>query len=370
MKRSVLSLAWLFLGILAVAAVFMTLGKRESVTNPRLDSYAPSGLSAFGELLRSNGYQVRSTASPIPDLGKDDIAVVCLREDRDSLIGGEASGINRRLSDFAEHGGRLVLLPFDSTFDQSNGSIGQVSVRNTVSGAQAQLMMRHPDYSEPTRFLPGELTSTSIWEGQNEPDGGVITLTRDGKGIVLGVSDGFMATNRYIDKVQNADVLMTSIETVAPKGSRLVIVEGLFAESEPSLIELLGPGAAGVWYQALFLFVVVVFTLGKRFGLPQEVRPIQTGQRELVDAIADTYRRARSTRVACRAAYDGVDREVRKAVKLSSDAPASERDSRIPEPLASEFRRVFEGTIDLLSPQEAFARCRALRRQMSSFLKR
>lgn len=370
MKRSVLNVAWLLLGVLAISSAAITLSRGSGATDPRIDSFGPSGLSAFAELLRSNGYRVRATASSVPVLAKDDVAVVCLNEVRASFLGADAEGIYLRLFEFANQGGHVVLLPFDPKFDSPSRPLSQVGVHSSTSGSDAQLFTRAPDYAGPDRFLGDQPVSATIWSSTQGPSLSVVSLSGVGKGLVLGIGDGFIATNRYVDKSQNADLLLNSIASVAPKGARLVFVEGVYAGAEPSLIELLGPGAAGAWYQSIFLFIVVVFTLGKRFGLPEESRPIQTGQRELVDAVADTYRRANSTKVACRAAYDRADFEVRRAVKLSGDAPASERDDRIPESLAVQFRRVFEGTIDQLSPQDAFLRCQSLRRHIKSFLNR
>jgi hypothetical protein len=212
-------------------------------------------------------------------------------------------------------------------------------------------------------------TTAGIWTFTGSPEqfGG---LTKYGRGLLFSIGDGFIATNRYLDDAQNADVLIRSVRMIAPPGSRLVFLESAFRESQPSVIEILGPGAVGAWLQILFLFVVVVFTLGKRFGLAEEPAPSQSGQRELVDAIADTYRRARATRIACRAAYDRADHEVRKVLKLGPETPASERDRHIPEALSLEFRRVFEATIDALPAKEAFERCEALQRQTRRFLMR
>jgi hypothetical protein len=375
LKRSALSVAWLLLGVLTVAALLITLGKRETEANPRVDSYGPSGLSLFAELLKSNGYSVRSTASSVPNLAKDDVAVICLNETEHSIdrIDAESAGVLRQVHDFAQRGGRVVVLGIAPDFATASREVLEIDAENTISHQKAKAHARinsfPPSEYESYDDEYGPVTA-AVWR---QPVGSRMILSelaRVGKGTALNLRDGYIATNRFIDRAQNSDVVMSSVATIAPKGSHLVFVEAAYRDEEPGLIETLGPGATGMWYQSLFLFVVVVFTLGKRFGLPEEVRPRQSGQRDLVDAMADTYRRARSTRLACRSAYDRADRQVRKALKLSSDAPASERDMRLPQELAGEFRRVFEATIDALSPKEAFARCQALQREVKSFLHR
>ncbi|HTQ10920.1 MAG TPA: hypothetical protein VMI31_12665, partial [Fimbriimonadaceae bacterium] len=216
--------------------------------------------------------------------------------------------------------------------------------------------------------LDSDATTADVWCFNSEGQSAFAGLAREGKGTVLTVADGYIASNRFIDQAQNASLLMRMVSTIAPKGSRIVFTEATYSDTEPGLMELLGPGAVGAWYQGIFLFIVIVYSLGKRFGLPDETRPAQTGQRELVEAIADAYRRAGATRIACRSAYDRADLQVRRALKISRDAPASERDARLPSELAAAFRRTFEATIDDTMPHEAFAICRNLRKNVGVFV--
>ncbi len=365
MKRSAIIVAWSLLGVLTVAGLMITLARTVGRADPRIDSYRPSGLAAFADLLRANGYQVESTTSAFPRLGKNDIAVACLAEEptgfENTEINDDTPGALGRLSQFIQDGGKAVLLPIDVNFDDASTRLETREATGDFLSSPLRVTV-HPNRSAWQVGLPDDLVTAGLVHDRYDANSNIAWLTRYTDGTVLSFADGYMATNRFIDREQNADVLIGSLSTIAPKGARLVFVESTFGNERPGLLEILGPGAIGAWYQSLFLFVVIVFTLGKRFGLPEEVRPTQTGQRELVDAIADTYRRARSTRAACRAAYERADAEVRKSLKLSADAPASDRDLRIPIELATAFRHVFEGTIDALSPQDAFTRCQTLRR--------
>lgn len=368
MKKSAINYAWALLGVLAVAALLMSLGQHGDVTTPTIDSYAPSGLNAFADLLRVNGYQVGRTASYRLNARSGDIVIAPIDQDKPHSFRDGSKGIDKNLVDFVKGGGRLVVMPFAPNF--SDFSKTTLPVRSPATGAKAQLLTRY-DADESLRVLfPETIVAAPLWVEANRETNEFAFLAKYGKGLVVGIGDGHVATNRYIDNSDNAAFLLSAIGTIAPKGSRLVFAENAFDATPPGLIEILGPGASGVFYQCAFFFIVIVFTLGKRFGLAEEQRVAQTGQRELVDAVADAYRRAHSTRVACRAAYDRADREVRKALKLSSDAPASERDARLPEALSSEFRRVFEATIDNLTSQDAFERCRALNNKTKAFLKR
>jgi hypothetical protein len=370
-KVSPYTVAWTLLGFLTAGAILISLGKKEVSTNPSLDSFAPSGLAAFGRLMSENGYSVSSTMTVMPSyLSTNDVLVVPLNETQGSTIDYDETGIGRQIARFLNKGGRVMLLRMSEDFAEVAPFLTASTVKNRVTGKSYKIHARAVNWSEkePTGFT--ELrTSAVIWE-QPSSDVGFGGLTRIGKGVAFSIQDGLIATNRYIDKGQNADVLTQSMMMIAPKGSHLLFLGSAFYDEAPSLVEILGPGATAGWLQIILCFFLIVFTLGKRFGLAEEPVQHQKGQRELVDAVAETYRRARSTRVACRAAYDRADQDVRRALKISSEVPASERDLRIPAALALEFRRVFEGSIDSLPAAEAFERCRALRRQARLFLQR
>jgi hypothetical protein len=369
MKRRFHTIAWLLLGLLAVSAVLISIGKREEVTDPRVDSYGPSGLSAFADLLRANGYRVSIDGSSVPQLGKDDVVIAALNEKDPEAFESSSNSVFGRITDFAKKGGHVILLPMEPYFSQASPSVKSTTALHVATGASYPLSVRDDLNSQSARNLLSDMPAATLWRDSGASEAEIAALIKLDKGLVLAAGDGYMAVNRFIDKDSNADALMNMVQTVAPKGSRLVFTEATYTQEDPGLIEMLGPGAAGAWYQILFfLFPVIIFTLGKRFGLPEEVRTSQAGQRELVNAIADSYRRARSTRTACRSTYDRADTEVRKVLRLSSDAPASERDLNIPPALALEFKRVFEGSIDTLPAKEAFERCRQLQRQVKLFL--
>lgn len=371
MKFSSFGLAWALLGVLLIGVIVLSFGREETNTNPSIASNGPSGLMAFGQLLRRSGYKVSSTPSALPShRSTDEVLVVPYNTSDQTLIGDPEGGLASELAKFLEKGGRIFLLRMPSDFADSRKEMSDETLIQRISNRKFKVHARKSAWNEyAPPGLPLDSVSATIWSKPEASDefGG---LTKYKGGIAFTIGDGFIAVNRYIDTAQNADVLIQSMRMIAPPETRLVFLENAFNESQPSLIEMLGPGASGAWVQCIVLFVVVVFTLGKRFGVAEEPPPSQVGQRELVDAIADTYRRARATRIACRAAYDRADMEVRKKLKLAKEAPIAERDTRVPPALALEFRRTFEATIDTLPANEAFQRCDALQRQLRAFLER
>lgn len=369
MKRRIPGIAWLLLGVLVLASVVISLSKQSDRAEPFADSYGPSGLKLFASLLEDRGHPVVSTRSTTPDLRRGDVAVACISEADPTSLEGKAGGIGRTLRAFVERGGKLLLLSLDPDFARGSARTEPATVRFVPSGDSRPVRLR-PAWTQFAirSVLSADLVSIPLWMEQNALESEVAWMTRVGKGAVVTVGDGYLATNRFIDREKNVDVVMTGIAALAPTNARVVFTEATFSRESPSLIGILGPGATAAWYQLWFLFAVVVYTLGKRFGLPDESRSAQVGQRELADAVADVYRRAGAGAIACRAAYMRADERVRKAIKLGADAPASERDTRLPPALAEEFRLAYVASLSPIKSRDAFARCRALKRETDAFL--
>lgn len=161
------------------------------------------------------------------------------------------------------------------------------------------------------------------------------------QGLIVHVADGTGATNRLIDREDNAAVYLGLVRQLAGPGHEVLILDAANGPPiDPALIDYLGAWAPPSWYQGLFLTLVVVLTLGVRFGLPDESRPPQRGTRDLVDALAGTYARARATDAAASTLLEEADRAIRSRLKLTRDAPASKRDEGISEELRSALRAV------------------------------
>lgn len=362
MKRWLKLSVGILVGLLAVSAGLLALGSNERKTDPRIDSFRPSGLAAFAELLRANGYAVRLGPAPA---SSGALTVVPVKEQKAGTyeVSDAVAGF---LGSRLRGGGRMLIAPLPEDFMDAVDQASAHRVENAVTGAALQVRSRtdlesNPDWS----FADESDVQATIWADGSAPFAWLFTV---GRGRAALVSDGLVATNQFIGEAQNADLLMNMIATMTTGGPRIVYFdERTFSGEEPSLLEILGPGATAAWNQALFLFLIVVLTLGKRFGLPDETRSSQVGQRELVDAIADVFRRGRQTRVACQVAHDRADLAVRTALRLPESASQADRDAALPPDLALKFRAVFEGSVDRLAEREAFRRCLALHEAVNQF---
>ncbi len=332
---------WVLVGLLALSAALISLGKTEARTDPSVSSYAPSGSRAFVELLTRSGYTVavddRSTPRPTPsDL------VVAFVVTNESIFGDSEShaapGFIRSVGQFVSDGGRALILPVDDDFREASVSAtedGPVRV-TSAKGRVAQILTGS---ASPPPALLGANTASSLdlWQ---DADDGRVELTKKGRGYMAVAYDGLLATNRFIDRADNATVLMSTVRTLMPKGGRVVFAQGGIGYSQDTgLIGAMGAWASGAWYQLVFLFLVIVYTLGKRFGLAEDPPRKQRGGRELVDAVSNLIARSRSTPSVLEAAVESADFAIRSTVKLPKGASAAERERLLPPTLLAAIER-------------------------------
>lgn len=310
-KSSLLNLALTLLGILGISAFLILLGKHDSSSFPSAASYEPSGASAFQQLLRTNGYPVLVDRSAIPALKRGDIAVVFdLKQDfSSSLFGGEESrkqseALHEAIAGFVKTGGVVVTLPISEEFAAaSRDTLHKKTTIKSIDGDTATVTWSGIDRGGFVESNPD--SEQALWEG----DSPFVELRHFRSGTEVAFADGIVATNRFIDQAENAKVLMDALSRQARRGSRFVFVEASIGNArEVSLMEMIGPWAKAAWMQLLLLGVVVLYTLGKPFGLPTPERRRQYGARELLDAMADTLMRGRMSKVALGSVHEEAKR--------------------------------------------------------------
>ncbi len=344
-SRPLVVVVFILLGLLGITAGLVLLGRRETQSKPSTNSYNPSGSLAFRSLLEQNGYHVSVTSSVRPRLSPRDLLVVF-----DYAVNPEDTFqrvLTRRVPDAKEGierhlkaGGHVLLLPIEKDF------------RVATRAAQNSHTAIHPATQQNATPLivstsTGVDPRSSVVSYVDLADGPMASLWIDalgthfseafavGPGRIVAVRDGVFATNRFIDKNQNAEVAMRLVRSLAPDGANLVFDEAGFGTPvEPGMLETIGPWAEAMWFQLIFLFVVIVYTLGKRFGLPQDPRATQLGTRALLDAVADTFRRGRMTSVALQTTVRSTEARLRKAMRLPSDATLKDLHQRLPDNLS------------------------------------
>ena len=340
--------SWVLAGLLAIAAGLITLGQQDQTAKPEVQSFSPSGVSAFAELLRKNGVDVAINQQSKPKLGSNDIAVAF------KIINGNTQPVftdskskeelfEDHFWEFVIQGGTGVILPLQEDFLEASRSSQQSAftpvtdiatgkVFNISSaGIQGAVAFQPPNTSTKT-------DSIELWNGGSES---FLRAYRYGTGTALIARDGIGVTNRFIDKNDNAKAFSSMLAMLGKSHKRIVFTEASFGNiHDMGLLETIGPWANAAWQQLIVLGLVVVFTLGKRFGIAEEQRPVQRGSRELLDAVADTYSRARSTQAALATASLNADNDLRLVLKLPKDATRSERDKYIPVELQNSLARL------------------------------
>jgi len=356
MKNLLPRFVYALLAILVLSAVILTLGQRESQTNASATSYNPSGFHALQELLQRNGIPTEVTRFQQPKLQPTDLVVAPYLEGiRDLFDMNSLETIEKALQAHVKRGGRVLVIPLDRDFrESSNKAIAETTeIVNQVT--QQHLKVHHApilsdnSYTEDGEFRTGFMTpeesgpTFTAWSIAGNLDTPFVSFVKSGEGTLANVSSGLFATNRFIDRADDAEFAVRLIQGMLPKGGRVVFAEASMGHGiEPSLVSTLGPWATGIWMQLIVFFLVIVFTLGIRFGLPGVTLRGQRGQREMIDAISYIYRRARSPEVALDAAYASADARIRRAFKLPSGLSPAERDASIPSELALMLRFLHE----------------------------
>ncbi len=340
-RPALLTLAYGLMGLLAISALLITFARKTGSTEPSIGSFGPSGLSLFSQLLREAGYEVSATRDPTPFLDpKRDVPVAVTFNEQSFELWDQSEKqdpIGEQLRKFAEKGGLIIDGRMKRDFGSTTRSSRPIDVRAGYSEATAKVHF-DPSMILGPEWVHSEPETTQLWL---TPGQTIVSLSSIGAGKGLFFLDFSTATNRFIDQADNAPVLLASIQASVPKGSRLVFLEAAWGNaSEPGLFEAIGEWAAAGWSQALILGLVIVYTLGRPFGLPEAKRPGQRGQRELVDAYSSLLRRAEATDIAMQAVLTDADRRLRKAMKMDSGLDIEERNKRLPPELVDLLAQV------------------------------
>ncbi len=383
MKRGIPAIAWTLAALLGVSAVFLSLGKRENVADPDSTSYGPSGLRALADLLRSEGFRVRTERRSRFVLRDDELAVAAIV--RRGGFGFDPRSRDRafeeRLEAHLRSGGAAVVLAFDIEFDSASSHAlrgGGRAEPAIVGIGRASLMDQPlsvsigPGVLRSARFLglrSLERDSTPLWRvNQGET---LAELVRVERGPCLLINDALGATNRFLDREDNARLMLWAMSALAKPGETIVFLEaGHSPQGVPSALEILGPWAVAAWWQAIFVFVLLIVAGGLRFGLPEVARFREAGARDLVDAVGSLYSRGRATHLAFSALAAEADRALRQRLKLPSDAHVSMRNRMLPDDLAAALTDA-ETLAESRCPEgEAVAAARRLERLAADFLGR
>lgn len=375
MKRGMPVIVWILLGLLGLSAFMLSLGQRDIEANPTTVSYAPSGTSALAQLLKSQGYRIRVDRRPRPKLETGDLALAFADYDPHPVPDENAlDAIGEALRAHAEKGGNVLLVEIPKDFQDVSRRLkkeGAIKVRDQGRNRDYRASVdTGPTASVRISVSTIDDPSVLLWSaGEHE----FVRAYRVGKGNVFVASGAVGFTNRFIDQADNAAACVSMIDLLAGKdraNRHIVFTEASFGNvAAPGLLDALGAWAVASWYQVLFLGMVVIFTLGRRFGYA-EIEPVkQRGARELLDAISDTFLRGRHAQVALRIILARVESEIRAALRLGRNFEISARDERLSPELRKAMAEAYAAlTLEKLRSDDALPIVRNLLKAKADFV--
>ncbi len=365
-------------GILVIGVIMLTLGKPERSSNPSAESYGPSGTAAFADLLRDQGFSVRLDRRSAPVVGPDEVAIAINVERNQTNLSGFSEGsklgipIKEVITDEVAEGGVALLGTIDDNFQSIAAQTSEKKV--LPSGIDNKAIASGPSISvsvaPPSRvqIAPGDDSrpGQNVWMNGTSA---VVSAVAHKKGFVFTVSNPVFLTNRFIDKAENARFGLTLLRALSPS-KKVVFLEAAAGNiDDPSLLEALGTWVKYGWVQLLLFAFIVAFAVGKRFGLPIYDPFVQHGQRELVEAIGFLYRRARADETALTAVLRNADRDLRKSLKLSFDAPVEQRNDQLPPSLLAALDHAARVASIKESPEsQVLAAARRVEKEVEDFI--
>ncbi len=367
------------LGLLVLATGLLLIGRSDSRANPSISNYGPSGLAAWAELLRRDGYQVRLERDPTPRFKEGEVVFAAEYRNPDEPFAYEdpsdpAAITSKLLGDYIVQGGKSVVVSIASDFESASKNATKPLTLTNLSDGMTRKVNFQPgvvvggnyfDWLPVDSGLPGR--SYRTWSSAEEPFDGVISI---GAGKCLVIYDGLPLTNRFLDQSENADVALSLIRSQVRPGSTIVFVEAFIGNiGEEGFIESLGPWAVAVRSQILILALVIVFSLGQRFGSPQMERVKARGTRELVDAVSDVFRRSRKDNFALELLYDDTMERIRIAMKRPIGTKRKDLLDLMPTELREACLNVGEATVSKIKQDQAMKLATQLLAELERFEK-
>lgn len=379
-------LATVLLVILVAASVLFVFGREDETATPSATNTKASGLAAFAELLRRDGYQVTLDRSPRLRRDPQEIvlaAEIYARSPEPNPFGQPSEDpvqtqTQNSLERHTGQGGRLVVLHLPSLFDTTqttpetdvfeNRLTGQEFTVSTYPFPPAGENPYFPSEEDPFFLLPDPVAPEKTIPLLENEERDFAYIAPDGQGWSLHIITGAAATNRYIGENQNAEALLFLIRRFAPPGSTIVFAESSLGNAgQPSLLREIGPWAVAALWQAFLLLAVLAYTLGRRFGLPVAEPVVAQGARELLDAMSVTLARAKRRDHALFTLLDQAYERIQKAARAPAGSSPSDLGELAHPALAAVITRIRTRYGTDVPKKEAVTLAQDLERELQTF---
>jgi hypothetical protein len=340
---------WILAGFLLVTIALILSAREEERNFPSVTNTRASGYAALAELIQRDGYDLVLDRSVRPKFDKSDVLFITsfdysYSDQADSPFAApsepQANPYQTAVLDHLAKGGRVIEV-FNSTSFRGTSDLALMPrVAEPASEKGKPFTINVPYGGVSYTSLDLQEDPYDAWAVDDNP---FISFYKVGPGRMVTVADGIFAANRFLDDQENAAFFLAVLHTVAPPGSKIVVLEaGIGNADDPSAANTLGTWAEAARWQAVLLFVVLVFTLGRRFGLPIVERRRVRGSRELFDAIADVFRRTGNTTLALDNLLAECETRVRKTLNMGPKGTRKEMFAHVPAALKDQFFKVAE----------------------------
>lgn len=348
MKNRTPLIVWLLVAALALVGAAVWEMGTELESRPVTSNTGPSGTAALAELLRSQGFPVRTDRSARFKArpGEVVVAVGIARFDPMAEFwrgfnesqgfdepGKEPTRLFKALAKAARGGATVVYCEVPQSLDEAYEGI-----RTTTATAYAPKPLSYkvsydenlgePDVTWLSDSHPYDWFTTTEF-------GWWVRVQNMGEGRAVVLTDGLSATNRYLDAEQNADYWTALLTVLGGKVNGVVFADAMGGdEATPGLLGSLGPWAVAAQWQMLFVFGMAAWWLGQRFGpaLPSIVRDVSS--RGTTMALAAVLHAGRHYGTAARILAQNRLVAIRRAQGMPPSTTPAQVLASVPKPVA------------------------------------
>ncbi|MCE9557474.1 MAG: hypothetical protein K8R88_00840 [Armatimonadetes bacterium] len=292
---------------------------------PSITSQEPSGTHLYAQLLKDQGYQIEAYTGLHPEARKADLVICYFPTTGEMPKGSKFDNLgkaNLLVIDYPQADFATLVKGAKTTNLTSDWNL-QDQPKVTLQGPVPESVLKYRTEESDVDPVPVD-ESFAVWSEPNTYF--MLALEKAGRSKVR-ISDGIGSTNKFISTADNATFYVNAVKSVVkPKGRILFWERPLGNASEPTLLEELSPALATAWSQCLLIFIVVAYTLGKRFGLPERTDVSQQGSRAMLDAFGELLRRSKRGEVALELIERNANQRIRRKLNLASEATDADRD--------------------------------------------
>lgn len=328
--------------LLVLAAVIFVFGSGNGNTTPSSVNTRGLGIAAYAELLRRNNISVEIDRSPVIKLSKNDVLVTVednakyfdwfqdetppeeYEKEGEKFSKPPPSQFEQSVTNHLKQGGRIMNLVMPTSREDFQPTADIQTFTTPNKSESFQLQLGDEAYTLEKEEQSAELPL--IVSGQNF----LAYIQEDSGGIYLDIADATFLRNRFIAKSDNAKLGLWLAKKFLPPGGKYVIAEASVGNQETrTALDEVGKWASAAFWQTLFLFAVIVFTLNRRFGVASREITSARGAKELMGAMSLTLQRAhRRDHALLILRASALDR-VRKTLRLSIGLSEQEVISRM-----------------------------------------